>query len=38
MRNTLAERLPLKVEKERWMHEIDGFRKEFKHISAYPEK
>jgi len=37
MRTTLANRLPLKNEKERWKNEIEDFRKEFRHISAYPD-
>ena len=38
MRKTLEERLSLKSEKDRWISEIEGFKKEFSNLSAYPEK
>ncbi|MBN2861841.1 MAG: DUF1343 domain-containing protein, partial [Bacteroidales bacterium] len=37
MRNTLMNRLPLRVEKERWKDEIYEFQKEFREVSVYPE-
>ena len=37
MRETLEGRLSLKAEKQRWLEEIESFRKEFSGISAYPE-
>jgi uncharacterized protein YbbC (DUF1343 family) len=38
MRETLVNRKSIKAEKERWITEIEEFRKEFKYIAAYPEK
>jgi uncharacterized protein YbbC (DUF1343 family) len=37
MRETLTERRNLKIEKERWTHEISEFRKEFSHFAVYAE-
>jgi hypothetical protein len=37
MRNTLENRLPLIIEKERWEHEANEFKKEFVQFSVYPE-
>ena len=37
MRETLMNRLPLSIEKERWKDEINEFRKELREISVYPE-
>ncbi len=37
MRSSLMSRTPVKREKERWMSEIEVFRKEFRGISAYRE-
>ena len=37
MRETLTARKSLRVEKERWLHEIDEFKHEFKKIAVYPE-
>jgi len=37
MRTSLLNRLPVKNERERWIDEIERFKKEFKQISAYPE-
>jgi len=37
MRETLVLRKDLNIEKERWAHEIEEFRKEFEQISVYPE-
>ncbi|MGB8491547.1 MAG: DUF1343 domain-containing protein [Bacteroidales bacterium] len=36
MRETLSGRLSLKDEKQRWLDEIEDFKKEFSEISAYP--
>jgi len=37
MRNSLIIRQPVKQEKERWRHEIEEFKKDFREVSAYPE-
>jgi uncharacterized protein YbbC (DUF1343 family) len=37
MRESLISRSNIGIEKERWEHEIEEFRKEFKHIAVYPE-
>ena len=37
MRISLLNRQPVGIEKERWQEETEEFRKEFMHISAYPE-
>jgi uncharacterized protein YbbC (DUF1343 family) len=37
MREILTERRNLKIEKERWTHEISEFRKEFSHFAVYAE-
>jgi uncharacterized protein YbbC (DUF1343 family) len=37
MRISLLNRQPVSIEKERWKQETEEFRKEFRHISAYPE-
>jgi uncharacterized protein YbbC (DUF1343 family) len=37
MREALLNRQDLRIEKERWSHEIETFRNEFKRFSAYPE-
>ncbi len=37
MRNSLIRRRPVRQEKERWMQEIEEFKKEFREFSAYPD-
>jgi hypothetical protein len=37
MRESLISRNNIRIEKERWIHEIDEFRKEFIKIAVYPE-
>jgi uncharacterized protein YbbC (DUF1343 family) len=37
MRETLTGRKSIKAEKERWLHEIEEFRTEFRQIEIYPE-
>jgi hypothetical protein len=37
MRNSLIRRQPVRQEKERWMQEIEEFKKEFREFSAYPD-
>jgi len=37
MRESLISRSNIGIEKERWEHEIEEFRKEFKYIAVYPE-
>ena len=37
MRTTLQNRLPVRTEKERWINEIEEFKKEFAGVSVYPE-
>lgn len=37
MRESLTRRTDIKVEKERWLHEIEEFRSEFRHFAVYPE-
>jgi uncharacterized protein YbbC (DUF1343 family) len=37
MREALIARKSIKTEKERWAHEIEEFRKEFRQIAFYPE-
>ncbi len=37
MRETLISRNNIKIEKERWSHEIDEFKKEFRQIAVYQE-
>jgi uncharacterized protein YbbC (DUF1343 family) len=37
MRSSLINRVPLKVERQRWQNEIAEFREEFSQLSAYPE-
>jgi len=37
MRTSLQDRIPVRSEKERWQHEIEDFKKDFRDFSAYPE-
>jgi len=37
MRETLLNRKNVRIEKERWSHEIEEFRNEFRHFAVYPE-
>jgi uncharacterized protein YbbC (DUF1343 family) len=37
MRETLLSRSNIKIEKERWMNEIEEFKKEFRNIAVYTE-
>jgi uncharacterized protein YbbC (DUF1343 family) len=37
MRSSLQNRLPVKIERQRWQNEIAEFREEFSQLSAYPE-
>jgi uncharacterized protein YbbC (DUF1343 family) len=37
MRETLTGRKSIRIEKERWLHEIEEFRNEFQKIAVYPE-
>ena len=37
MRESLIARKNVKIEKERWAHEIEEFRTEFRHIGVYAE-
>lgn len=37
MRETLLNRKNIRIEKERWSHEIEEFRNEFRHFAVYPE-
>jgi hypothetical protein len=37
MREVLVSRKSLRIEKERWSHEIDEFKKEFRQVSFYSE-
>jgi uncharacterized protein YbbC (DUF1343 family) len=37
MRTSLINRVPIRIEKERWRDEIEEFKKEFSGFSAYPE-
>ena len=37
MRETLVSRANIKTEKERWLNDIEEFRKEFLDIAAYEE-
>jgi uncharacterized protein YbbC (DUF1343 family) len=37
MRETLINRKDIRIEKERWAHEIEEFRNEFRQIAIYPE-
>jgi uncharacterized protein YbbC (DUF1343 family) len=37
MRNSLIRRQPVRLEKERWLEEIEEFKKEFREFSVYPE-
>ncbi len=37
MRTSLINRVPVNVEKERWQHEIEEFKKEFRQYAVYPE-
>jgi uncharacterized protein YbbC (DUF1343 family) len=37
MRETLVSRVNIKIEKERWLNEIEEFRKEFQEIAVYAE-
>jgi uncharacterized protein YbbC (DUF1343 family) len=37
MRESLISRNNIRVEKERWSHEIEEFKKEFQQIAVYPE-
>jgi len=37
MRLSLINRYPVNLEKERWKHEIEEFKKEFREIAFYPE-
>jgi uncharacterized protein YbbC (DUF1343 family) len=38
MRETLFKRSNIRIEKERWVNEIEEFKTEFRSISGYPEK
>ena len=37
MRESLINRKSVRIEKEKWIHEIEEFRNEFRHIAVYPE-
>jgi uncharacterized protein YbbC (DUF1343 family) len=37
MRESLINRKDIAFEKERWLHEIEEFRNEFRHFAVYPE-
>jgi len=37
MRKSLTDRIPVSIEKERWRHEIENFKREFRQFSVYPE-
>ena len=37
MRTSLINRSPVGAEKQRWRHEIEEFRNEFRHLAVYPE-
>ena len=37
MRESLISRNNIRIEKERWSHEIEEFKKEFRQIAVYPE-
>ena len=37
MRETLMNRKNIRIEKERWSHEIEEFSNEFRHLAVYPE-
>ncbi|MCU0472868.1 MAG: DUF1343 domain-containing protein [Bacteroidales bacterium] len=37
MRESLLNRIPVRIEKERWRDEIEEFKKEFRRFSFYPE-
>ena len=37
MRTSLINRLPVNIEKERWQHEIEVFKNEFRHLAVYTE-
>jgi uncharacterized protein YbbC (DUF1343 family) len=37
MRETLLNRKNIRIEKERWSHEIEEFTNEFRHFAVYPE-
>ena len=37
MRETLLNKKNVRIEKERWSHEIEEFRNEFRHFAVYPE-
>jgi hypothetical protein len=37
MRESLISRNNIRIEKERWSHEIEEFKKEFQQIAVYPE-
>jgi len=37
MRESLLNRKNVRIEKERWAHEIEEFRNEFRHFAVYPE-
>lgn len=37
MRETLLNRKNIRIEKEKWSHEIEEFRNEFRHFAVYPE-
>jgi len=37
MRKSLTDRIPVSIEKERWRHEIEDFKREFRQFSVYPE-
>ena len=37
MRESLLNRVPLKIEKQRWDNEIEEFRREFGQLAVYPE-
>ncbi|MBE3086554.1 MAG: DUF1343 domain-containing protein [Bacteroidetes bacterium] len=37
MRKTLLNKKNIRIEKERWSHEIEEFRNEFRHFAVYPE-
>jgi uncharacterized protein YbbC (DUF1343 family) len=38
MRESLSDRKNVRIEKERWAHEIEDFRNEFRNLAFYPEQ
>jgi uncharacterized protein YbbC (DUF1343 family) len=37
MRTSLTDKVPVSIERQRWQHEIEEFKNEFRHFSVYPE-